>query len=205
MKEFWLDVETTGTNPKVHEITQIAGEICGEQFNFFCRPTSWDVIEPEALEAQNRTIEQLRSFPDASIAFNGLVNILSKYVNKFDKNKENKLNIFAFNATFDRDFLNEFFRRYSPKKPDPRFPYEYYVSNFCINIPVCVMQAYRLAVMAKKFPIPENFKLQTLCGYHGIEFKPHDALEDIIATKKLFKVVRNALDIGEIQQSLFVC
>jgi DNA polymerase III epsilon subunit-like protein len=186
-KELWLDIEATGNNPQFHEPTQVSGTLCDEPFNIFMRPTKWDIIQDDALEVQGKTIEDLKTYPEPQEGFQKFVDMCERHVDRF--NKHDKAKIFAFNAKYDIDLLFGLFNKYSP---DGNNGYKkYHVGNYFKKNPLCVMNAYVFAVELEKFPEPENYQLSTLCRAHGIDFKAHDAAQDIMAAKKLYHIIRS--------------
>ena len=67
-KIMYYDLETTGLQPLVNGIHQIAGiiEINGkvvEEFNINMRPAEFHIIEPKALETSNLTVEDIMNNP----------------------------------------------------------------------------------------------------------------------------------------------
>lgn len=189
-KVIWFDTETTGLDPKVHTVVQLAGHIeidyeIVESFNFFCNPGDHP-ISPEALEITKKTEEQLRAYPPPTKARKEFVSIMSKYVNKFDK--FDKFLVGGFNARFDLDFIQEwlkeggeqyFFSFVSPTTIDPMH-----------------LSAILQYLGAEDYSMLQRRNLQTLCKHHGIALdeNAHDAFFDIEATRLL---ARKQLDILE--------
>ena len=177
MKVFYFDVETTGFDPKVNDITQLAGmiEIDGkikEKFNLRSQPLNWDDISESALEVTGIGIEELKKYPKASEAYSDLIKILDKYCDKYDK--FDKFYFAGYNVRFDIDFLHQFFVKqgdqyfgswFNWKSVDP-FPFLHYMD-------------YKGMI---KLP---NYKLETVCEHFEIEIKAHDAMSDILATRKI--------------------
>lgn len=182
-KEFWFDCESTGRNPQIAEITQIAGYLCGEEFNIKCRPTG--PIEDGALKAQNRTLDDVMSYPEPQQGFYSFIELCGRHINAFDKN--DKADLFAYNSSFDLDLLHGFFNRYSPPGKDGFRKYN--VGNYFIQPGVCVMQMYRLAVYLGRIDRPKDYKLGSVATKHGIDFKAHDALEDVKAMQKVYQIL----------------
>lgn len=187
-KELWIDFEGTGRNPELHEPTQVSGTLCDEEFNIFMRPTKWDIIEPDALEVQGKTLEDLKAYPEPQAGFLQLISLFSRHIDKY--NKSDKAKIFAYNSQYDMTMLFKLFRLYSPD--GAKGFKEYYVGNYFHKNAICVMNAYIFAVELGKFTPPlVDYKLVNVCKEHGIEFGAHDALEDIVATKKLYSIIRS--------------
>ena len=69
MKLFYADTETTGLDPKVHEVFQFSFiiEIDGkvvEEADIEMRPDRPDEASPEALKVTNKTIKELKAYPE---------------------------------------------------------------------------------------------------------------------------------------------
>jgi DNA polymerase III alpha subunit (gram-positive type) len=194
-KKCFIDVETTGTDRKLHNIFQIAGIIRDEndvildEFNFKFKPFSLEHFEEMALTQTNVTIEELENLNMTSTeAYEALIQVLSKHCNRF--NKKDKLLFVAYNAKFDDDFIREFFAKHDDK---------YYGSWFWAP-PLCVMQMAMFFLMDHRGAFP-NFKLGTLCecaGFKWDDTEAHDALYDIRMTMRLFDYLRaNMKTLGE--------
>ena len=112
MKVFYVDVETTGLEPKINDIIQLAliieidGKVVRKE-KFEMQPFNYDNISPEALEVNGLSIEQIKGFDTPQIAYRKIVNILDKYIFKYDK--KDKFIPAGYNVKFDVDFLTEFF------------------------------------------------------------------------------------------------
>lgn len=183
MKILYFDTETTGTDPKVNEITQIAGiiEIDGkavDQFNLRCQPTNWEAIQPEALETTGIGIEQLKTFPEPKVMARELLLIFDRHIDKY--NKADKFYPAGHNVSFDLDFLQSFFIKHISK----------YGSGTYQNwraLDSRVMANFMFATGKYDEQEIPNVKLETLCNHYDIEIDAHDALSDIQATKALIK------------------
>ena len=177
MKQFFIDTETTGTDPARHAIIQIAGQVVidgdvKERFEFFLRPHEGAEIEDAALTVNGRTREEIAAFPPASTAYRSLIALMSKYVDKFSKT--DKFFFVAYNAHFDMDFMRALWTRLGDK---------YFWSWFFFpSIDVMAVAAWHLA--DKRHTMP-NFKLGTVAAQLGVQFdgKLHDAQADIELTR----------------------
>lgn len=187
-KYCFIDIETTGTDRKLHNIFQISGAITGpnltilERFDFRFCPISLEHIEDSASEITGMTREKLKALPMSALeAYNGLCKVLGRHCNKFDK--KDKLQMVAYNAPFDSDFLREFFAKNG----------DVYFGSWFWTPPICVMQAAAWLVQRVRGALV-NFKLGTLCQSAGIKWNDddaHDALYDIKKTIELFKYIRD--------------
>lgn len=182
MKVLYFDTETTGLDPKKHSIIQISGiiEIDGEvkeEFNFRCQPDDYDTVDYEALKVNEITIEQLRTFDTPKGVYEKLIEIFSKYIDKFDPN--DKFYPAGHNVSFDVEFLSEFFKRqgdvYFGSWQNYRCIDSRLVANFLTYCGIIK---------------PEHIKLSYLCEYFKIKIRAHDALSDIKATRSLIKKLR---------------
>ena len=89
-KILYIDCETTGLNPIKNDILQLAFMIeindkIVEKHNIFMQPFDYDTIEPQALEVNNLTIQQIKKFPHPRQIYPKLHQIFCKYVDRFQK------------------------------------------------------------------------------------------------------------------------
>lgn len=181
MKVMFLDVETTGKDSKLHDIVELAVifEIDGrvtESFKWNCQPFNWDTIEQEALDVHGTTIEQLKEYQDPHKVHAVLTKITDRYVNKYDKN--DKLTLAGQKVEFDAGFLREFFFKAGDQYFGSRFNYRH------IDLLATVRMLRYAGVMELA-----NDRLETIAAHFGIELKAHDALEDIMATRKALQMI----------------
>lgn len=116
----FIDVETTGVDHNINGLTQIAGTLAElttdrkinplEAFNFDVKPYEGCTIEDEALRVTGKTRELLNGYADEREAYIRLTTLLSKYVDKYDRNS--KFWFVAYNAPFDNGFIRKLFDRY---------------------------------------------------------------------------------------------
>lgn len=182
----FIDVETTGLDPKINNIFQLSGIIADpelnilEKFDYKFRPFDLDNCEPAALEKTGMTLDELQSLPmDYNEAFNQFTHAMSKRCNRYDKT--DKFQMIAYNAPFDSGFLREFFTKNNDN----------YFGSWFWNPPICVMQASAWALQDQRADI-SNFKLATLCKLVGIDWdetQAHNAMYDIHKTYELYKSV----------------
>lgn len=188
MKILYFDVETTGKDAKINDIIQLAGivEIDGEvkeSLNFKMQPFSYETIVPEALEVNHTTLEEIKSYQDPKTVYREFTQLLSKYVDKFNKN--DKFYPAGFNVNFDLGFLREFFIKNNDQYFGSWFNYRFidplpffYLLESCNGIKL------------------ENYKLSTVCEHLKIAIDAHDALSDIEATRLVVKYVQNIVTQG---------
>lgn len=186
MKLLFFDLETTGVNPGKNGIHQISGmiEIDGieqERFNFHVQPNPKAVIEEQALSVAGVTREQVMAYPTMREVYNQFVEMLGKYVDKYDK--QDKFFLVGYNnASFDNQFLRGFFLQNGDN---------YFGSWFWSNtLDVMVLAS---AYLVTRRPDMENFKLSTVAKTLGIEVKDdslHNAMYDIELTRAVYDIVK---------------
>lgn len=181
-KIIFIDTETGGVNAEKSALIQLSGiiEVDGtekEKFNFYIKPFENSEVNQKALEVQGRTLEELgtEKYIDESIIYKKFLEILDKYIDKYDKN--DKFIVAGYNVKFDIDILKALFERNNNK-----FLFSYFNSSM-----LDPLYSVRLLQVASMLPVLENNKLETWCKYFNIELKAHDSLQDITATKKLIE------------------
>jgi exonuclease len=181
-KIIFIDTETGGVNAEKSALIQLSGiiEVDGtekEKFNFYIKPFENSELNEKALEVQGRTLEELgtEKYIDESIIYKKFLEILDKYIDKYDKN--DKFIVAGYNVKFDIDILKALFERNNNK-----FLFSYFNSSM-----LDPLYSVRLLQVAGMLPVLENNKLETWCKYFNIELKAHDSLQDITATKKLIE------------------
>jgi exonuclease len=181
-KIIFIDTETGGVNAEKSALIQLSGiiEVDGtekEKFNFYIKPFENSEVNEKALEVQGRTLEELgtEKYIDESIIYKKFLEILDKYIDKYDKN--DKFIVAGYNVKFDIDILKALFERNNNK-----FLFSYFNSSM-----LDPLYSVRLLQVAGMLPVLENNKLETWCKYFNIELKAHDSLQDITATKKLIE------------------
>ncbi len=185
MKLLFFDLETTGTLVSKHGIHQISGAVVidgeiKEKFNLHVQPNPAAQIEQAALEVGGVTREQIMAYPPMGEVYHKFVDMLSKYVDKY--NKADKFFLVGYNnASFDNQFLRAWFIQNGDK---------YFGSWFWANyIDVMVMATPYLADRRAQM---ENFKQGTVAKTLDIAIednKLHDALYDIEVCKAIYDIV----------------
>lgn len=183
--KIFLDLETTGVNPKRHSIHQIAGlvEVDGEvleEFDIKVRPHPKAEITPEALTACNVTKEQILAYEPMEKGYRKLVKILGKYVDKY--NAKEKAYLVGFN---NRAFDDIFLRRWFTQNGDSFFGSYFWTDT----LDVLVLASQYLIGRRSTMP---SFKLKRVALELGIEVdksKLHDAYYDIHLTRDIYQIV----------------
>ena len=178
MKLLFLDTETTGTDPARHGIIQISGiiEIDGqvmEEFNFSCNIFPNKTVQYEALQVTGKTIEQIKGYPDPHEVYTKLLAILEKYIDRYNKN--DKFYLVGQNVKFDYDFMTKWFQ-----DNGNNFFYAY-VFYHLIDI-ITISALFTVCGIMKT----KNMKLATVAEFFDIQFKAHDAMEDIRVCRQIF-------------------
>jgi DNA polymerase-3 subunit epsilon len=183
MKILYLDLETTGLNPKQCSIVQLGVtiEIDHEILHNLCiyvKPFDGCVIEP-GVEAVHDLIPMAKSSGQTyKEVYVNLIELMSKHVDKY--NKKDKFFLIGYNVGFDDGFMREMWKRNRDV---------YYGSWFWWPpIDVAVLACNHLKSERHRL---ENFKLSTLAAYLAIDRQggAHDALSDINLTREIYKRV----------------
>lgn len=179
----FLDCETTGLNPQLHGIIQIAGVIFNDsrsqEFNFSCKPFPGDIIDQSALEVNGILKETIQSYQDPVFVLHQIRTIFRSFVDPY--NKTEKIFLYGYNVRFDEDFLRLWWKKCGDN---------YYGSYFWFP-PHCVMNMAAEHLKDSRHKMP-NFKLNTVATQLGIEFKEdslHDAMVDIRLTFEIYKKI----------------
>ncbi|MDQ1274042.1 MAG: polymerase subunit epsilon [Planctomycetota bacterium] len=181
MKILWLDTETTGLDPKLNDIIQLAmiievgGEV-KERIEYKIKPFNLHNISQEALNVNGITLQEMEGYPTVKEVYRGLIDVWGKYIDKFDK--ADKFIPAGYNVSFDIDFLREFFLKHD----------KYFGSWVWQYKPLDPLSLIRYLEYRNYLKL-ENHKLETICRHFGIEIKAHDAMADIEATRELVKML----------------
>lgn len=194
MKALIFDIETTGVKFWKNGIHQISGiiEIDGEvkeEFNFKVVPFKDAIIEDDALKVGGVTKEIIMSYTPMSDVYKSLIEILSKYADKYDK--QDKFFLIGYNnASFDNQFLRAWFVQNGDN---------YFGSWFWSSaIDVMVLAAEYLKNERSQM---KDFKLMTVAKKLGIrvdENKLHDAFYDLKLTNIAYKLINGETHIQDI-------
>lgn len=184
-KLLWLDTETTGLNPKVNGLREVAfiiviNDIEVEKVTLFIDPRSYkkDIeINNEALELSGKTVDMFDSYGRSDKSFELLIETLDKHINKEDK--EDYFTLAGYNTKFDNDFLKEWFNDNGHGEE-----YKNYIHYKMLDVFSLVMPLKHIGLIKTV-----NDKLQTICNYFSIPIKAHEAMGDIEATKKLYETI----------------
>jgi DNA polymerase-3 subunit epsilon len=190
-KYLFLDVETTHIDPVIGDPWAIAGaiEIGGEiaqSFSLRTRGFNPSKADPRALAVGKITAEELVLLPHPTNTLSELGSFLACAVSRY--NPLDRLTIVAYNASFDKDFLYNFFKKGGKS-----------LWNFCTYYPVDVYMLLIWAGTRLNHLFPElsgiqNYKLATVCAAFSIPLEnAHDALADITATRVLLHTIESRI------------
>jgi DNA polymerase-3 subunit epsilon len=182
-KLFFYDLETTGVMHWKNGVHQISGCVVidnevEEYFNFNVCPHERAIIEEDALLVGGVTKEQILAYPSMREVYNQIIQILSRYVDKY--NKQDKFHLVGYNNS---SFDNQFFRAFFVQNNDIYFGSWFWSDT----IDVMVLASNKLKGERGKLI---NFKQQTVAKYIGIEIdetKLHDAEYDIDICRKIYE------------------
>jgi DNA polymerase-3 subunit epsilon len=195
-KVLWIDLETTGLDPKKHGIIQLAAlaEIDNdvvEEVDLLIRPLDKHQVEEEALAKSNRTEKEVREYPTSAEQFKAFETFLARYINRYDKFDKFVLAGYNINS-FDEPFLRQFF--IDNAKTDKERKYGGYFGSWFFW-PKRDVQTYLAEHLLEIGLRLSNYQLSTVCEYFNIPIEAHDALSDIQATRILYNVLRFSIKV----------
>ena len=177
-KILWLDTETTGIDPQKHCLIELAfiveidGEV-KEEGSILSSPFPGCEIDQEALDVQEKTLDEIRAYPNPKEAYGALLSVLSKYVDRYNIN--DKFVLAGYFVHFDAGMLRSFFSRNGDQF------YGSYFRSVCIDV------ASWVALETSRYLVLRNYKLASVCQRYQIPIQAHNALSDIWATRELFQ------------------
>lgn len=184
MKILYFDVETTGLDPIQNDIVQLAGLIenngvVEEEFDIKMQPLNYDTIDKDSFRITGLSVEKLKTYPKSNESFEKFLDILSKYIDRY--NKADKLYSCGYNIHFDLEFLSKLAIKNN---------YEY-LGAFLNWRRLDPLTMLHLMDFQGKIKLPD-YKLETVCKHFNIPLnESHNAIEDIRATRILFKKLLN--------------
>tara|TARA_R110002124_G_C8955158_1_gene513620 strand:+ start:2729 stop:3307 length:579 start_codon:yes stop_codon:yes gene_type:complete len=185
MIKIFYDVETTGLNPKLHSVHQLAGivEVDGslvEEFNYKVRPHPKAEITKEAMSVCKKSEEEILGYPEMSTVHKRFVKMLGKYVSKYDAKQ--KIHLVGFNnRCFDDLFLRAFFELNGDKFMGSWF----WTDSLDV---ICLASEY---LQHRRSEMP-SFKLKRVAKEIGLVVDQqglHDALFDARLTRDIYRTV----------------
>lgn len=140
-------------------------------------------IDPAALDICNISLEHMMEYQSPKKGFKQLYKLLNHFDEKYHPGK--KFTVIGYNVAFDVDFVSRFFRNNGSEQFSILQNYKY----------VDVLALVRLMIDwgDKGLRKLGNNRLATLCDFFDIPLKAHDALEDIRATRTLYKALQKRM------------
>ena len=183
MIRIFYDLETTGTNHKLHSIHQISGIIEEngyevERFDLYMRPHPNALIEPEAMTLCRVTEEDIMLYPLMEETLLEFKKILSFYIDKYDP--KDKAHLLGFN---NRAFDDKFLRKWFEICGDIFIGSWFWTDTIDV---ICLASEY-LRPVRSEMP---SFKLKRVAMQLGIEVdkeKLHDSMYDVELTREIYK------------------
>jgi len=179
-----FDFETGGLDPKRHAPIQLAWILeSSEQLvasnSFDLLPAPDDDFCLAALEVNNITLERLKKGIPLQQVIRTLKHTCLEYTPVIPV---------GYNVQFDIDFLNRACIRNGENM------HSFLKIGKFLDVRQCIIWLHHLG----RFPaFPgktlDNYKLTSVCEYFGIEINAHDAMGDVIATRKLFHIAMEML------------
>jgi DNA polymerase-3 subunit epsilon len=182
-KTLFIDTETTGTDPKMHGMIQLAciididGKIEAEQ-SWNIKPFVKDAIDFEALKVNGLSLDTIQGYPVPAGVFHDFQYLLGAHCDKYNRN--DKYYPAGFKVDFDLAFLREFFLKMN----------DCYIGSWFNGKEIDPLSLLRWLDWKGEISLP-NYRLTTVCEYFGIKLdKAHDALADIRATRELINLLK---------------
>lgn len=187
----FLDLETTGLNPRRHEVMQIAAVAVDEhlrvleEFEVKVRVTGRNV--PRGMLRRTRYDPELwrRTSISPKFAACQLARFLRRHSTRpsmGSRASSRVAQLVAHNAEFDGPFLEAWAQRQKVHMP---------VSFRA----VCTIQRAEWYFIEAGLPRPRSMTLLALCEHFGVDFRPedaHEALADARATLALYRALTHA-------------
>ena len=188
IKELFLDLETTGTNPELDGIVQIAGIIringeIQERFSWYMYPDPDMRVNPEAMAVNQLTVEFLQEKGISQRqGYEKLVSVFESYINKFDK--QDKFFLKGWKVYFDLMFLSHWFSRNRDN----------YFFSWVHTLPWDVA-TYFITLLEDNFHLlPHRLTQDIAADFLEIKYdkeKLHDAVEDCELSLKVYDKVKS--------------
>jgi DNA polymerase III epsilon subunit-like protein len=177
-----VDVETTGTLPRYHEIIQVAIVLLdstlrpdGRSFSTYIRPEHPERIDAKAFAVNGLSLEMLEEAPDAVRA----ADLFDEWFVSLPLPVGGKLIPLAHNYVFEHGFLTAWL---GEAGRDHHFHYHARDAQF-----LALSIKDQMALRGQKAPF-ESVSLTNLCKvYKVVNEKAHDALADALAEAELYR------------------
>jgi|WetSurMetagenome_2_1015567.scaffolds.fasta_scaffold437312_1 DNA polymerase III epsilon subunit-like protein len=181
-----VDVETTGTLPRFHEIVQVAAVLLdstlrplGPTFHTFVCPVHRDRLEPKAFEVNGLTWEGLQDAPSKEKA----ADLFDEWYQTLPLPANKKLIPLAHNYIFEYGFLTDWLGEAG------RDRYFHYHPRDAQMLALSIKDQLGLRGLTAPF---QSVSLTSLCKAYGVtNTKEHDALADSLAEAELYRRMLN--------------
>lgn len=185
MRYCYIDLETTGLDPKRCAIVQIGAVLVDgnrqHEIDIKMAPFSGARIEDEALKVNNLSREQIQNFQGAEVAWKEFLGNL----NNFRKHHTLKYQFVAYNARFDNEFIYQYFNRFQT--------YSYYKEYF-FHPPIDIMNLVAYHYRDKRDEL-KYMNLKAVCSKLKIKNeKAHEALSDVKAMMEIEKKLYSTMN-----------
>ena len=186
----FYDTETTGFNPRLHTLHQIAGSIEVnnkevQTFNFKCRPYEKAKVDATALDVCGLTEMDLLSRADSfAICYAKFTDLIKQYIDPH--NRQQKAFLIGYN---NRAFDDVFLRTMFELNNDDFFGSLFWSDSIDV---LCLASQYLQGVRHNM----KNFKLGTVAQTFGLawcEIAAHDAAYDARKTQEIYNIIRTGL------------
>lgn len=180
----FVDVETNGTNPYLHDIIQLASIITDSKGIVI--GDFYECGQPESEKRWDKGAESIHGISYSWLLNNGhridkLFCHYSSWLSSYKVSSNICLRLIDHsNNRFDWRFLKGLFF-----KVDKYYEFYKYFhgSRYESTIDLAKSSIYTY----------ENYKLSTLCYYHNIELKHHNARSDVYACMELYKIYKELI------------
>ncbi len=172
MKKLWLDVETTGLNSEKNGIIQLAciKEDTKEKFSINIKPFKDCVYTKKAEDIHGKSKKVIANYESETVSLDKFTKFLGK---------DGQYSIAGYNSRFDQDFIIALFKRHKQ--------YSYW--DFFNYYDIDVFALVKILNLNGTLDGKKTKKLEAICSEFGIKLNAHDAIEDIKATRKLYKKI----------------
>lgn len=190
-KLIYIDTETTGLDAGTNGLTQIAAIVVidgreEERIALNINPYSYtDYAEDNnfALRLTSKTREMVSEYPDQRVQLYKFIDFMGRYISL--GNSKDIFQLVGYNTSFDKGFIKQWLKI-------NRMDFSTFFSHKDVDV-FALVKHMRLWGMLNSC---KNDKLDTICEHFNIELDAHDAMNDIVATRKLYKCLMNALKAG---------
>ena len=188
IKSLYIDLETTGLNPILNGIVQVAViiELDGkvkdsDTLATNVAPLEGDEITAKALEVTGLDEQVIKTYPNPHKVFGDLKQLFGKYVDPF--NPQDKYFFVGYNAYFDYQFMRNFWNKMNDK----------YFGSWFWYPPLDVMILAQYFLRRERHKL-KRFTLSDVAKYLGIpveDSKLHGAVYDTELVRTVYHTLVN--------------